>query len=52
MPRGGGGQPVACHFAEVMNPLNLAEQAAIQKAAHEAAQARRRAEAAEENAAV
>jgi len=38
VPRVGGGQPVACHFAEVMSPLNLAEQAAIQKAAHQAAQ--------------
>jgi peptide/nickel transport system ATP-binding protein/oligopeptide transport system ATP-binding protein len=38
IPRGGSQQPVACHFAEVMNPLDLAEQAAIQKAAHQAAQ--------------
>jgi oligopeptide/dipeptide ABC transporter ATP-binding protein len=37
IPRATGGQPVACHFAEVMSPLNLAEQAAIQKAAYEAA---------------
>jgi len=37
VPRAGGDHPVACHFAEVMNPLNLAEQAAAQKAAHEAA---------------
>jgi oligopeptide/dipeptide ABC transporter ATP-binding protein len=28
VPRGGTGQPVACHFAEVMRPLSLAEQAA------------------------
>jgi oligopeptide/dipeptide ABC transporter ATP-binding protein len=25
IPRGGTGQPVACHFAEVMRPLDLAE---------------------------
>jgi peptide/nickel transport system ATP-binding protein len=48
VPRGGGGQPVACHFAEVMNPLNLAEQAAIQKAAHEAAKLAAEAEVAED----
>jgi hypothetical protein len=39
VPRGGGEHPVACHFAEVMNPLNLAEQAATQKAAYLAARA-------------
>jgi oligopeptide/dipeptide ABC transporter ATP-binding protein len=39
VPRGGGEHPVACHFAEVMNPLDLAAQAAVQKAAHEAARA-------------
>ncbi len=26
VPRGGTGQPVACHFAEVMRPLALDEQ--------------------------
>ncbi len=43
IPRAGGDHPVACHFAEVMNPLNLAEQAAAQQAVHQAAQAARRA---------
>ena len=38
IPRAGGDHPVACHFAEVMNPLNLAEQARVQQAAHQAAQ--------------
>jgi oligopeptide transport system ATP-binding protein len=38
VPRAGGDQPVACHFAEVMSPLNLAEQARVQQAAHQAAQ--------------
>jgi len=36
VPRAGGDHPVACHFAEVMNPLNLASQALAQRAAHEA----------------
>ena len=26
VPRGGTGQPVACHFAEVMRPLALDEE--------------------------
>jgi len=39
IPRAGGDHPVACHFAEVMNPLNLADQAAAQQAVHQAAQA-------------
>ena len=39
IPRAGGAHPVACHFAEAMNPLNLAEQAAAQQAAHLAARA-------------
>jgi peptide/nickel transport system ATP-binding protein/oligopeptide transport system ATP-binding protein len=38
VPRAGGDHPVACHFAEVMNPLDLAGQAAVQRAAHLAAQ--------------
>jgi oligopeptide/dipeptide ABC transporter ATP-binding protein len=47
VPRAGGEHPVACHFAEVMNPLDLAAQAAVQKAAHEAARAAEAAQAAE-----
>jgi len=43
IPRAGGDHPVACHFAEVMNPLNLADQAAAQQAVHQAAQAARQA---------
>ena len=39
VPRAGGDHPVACHFAEVMSPLNLAEQANVQQAAHQAARA-------------
>jgi oligopeptide transport system ATP-binding protein len=31
-PRAGGDQPVACHFAEVMNPLSLESQRAAQEA--------------------
>jgi oligopeptide/dipeptide ABC transporter ATP-binding protein len=38
IPRAGGEHPVACHFAEAMSPLNLAEQARVQQAAHQAAQ--------------
>jgi len=38
VPRAGGDHPVACHFAEVMKPLDLAGQAAVQRAAHLAAQ--------------
>jgi oligopeptide/dipeptide ABC transporter ATP-binding protein len=33
----GGDHPAACHFAEVMNPLDLAGQAAVQRAARLAA---------------
>jgi oligopeptide/dipeptide ABC transporter ATP-binding protein len=36
VPRPGGQHPVACHFAEVLNPLKLAEQAGAQQAAVEA----------------
>jgi oligopeptide/dipeptide ABC transporter ATP-binding protein len=28
VPRGGAGQPVACHFAEVMRPLKIVDDAA------------------------
>jgi oligopeptide/dipeptide ABC transporter ATP-binding protein len=42
-PRPGGDHPVACHFAEVMSPLNLAEQADVQRAAHLAQKAAREA---------
>ena len=45
IPRGGGGQPVACHFAEVLNPLDLAAQVAIHQAARQAAQVAEAAEA-------
>ena len=38
IPRGGGQQPVACHFAEVLNPLDLAAQVEIHQAARKAAQ--------------
>jgi oligopeptide/dipeptide ABC transporter ATP-binding protein len=38
IPRGGGQQPVACHFAEVISPLDLAEQDRIRQAARQAAQ--------------
>jgi oligopeptide/dipeptide ABC transporter ATP-binding protein len=38
--RAGGDHPAACHFAEVMNPLDLAGQAAVQKAARLAAEQR------------
>jgi len=51
VPRAGGDHPVACHFAEVMNPLNLADQAAAQQAAHQAALAARAAQAAPQQAA-
>jgi peptide/nickel transport system ATP-binding protein/oligopeptide transport system ATP-binding protein len=37
VPRPGGQHPVACHFAEVLNPLQLAERAEAQHAAVEAA---------------
>jgi peptide/nickel transport system ATP-binding protein/oligopeptide transport system ATP-binding protein len=38
VPRGGTGQPVACHFAEVMRPLDLVE---TSKRAQRAAEAKR-----------
>jgi oligopeptide/dipeptide ABC transporter ATP-binding protein len=37
VPRAGGDHPVACHFAEVMNPLSLESQTAAQQAARLAA---------------
>jgi oligopeptide/dipeptide ABC transporter ATP-binding protein len=44
VPRAGGAHPVACHFAEELSPLDLAEQARVRAAAY---QAKRVAEAAE-----
>ena len=42
IPRGGGQHPVACHFAEVLNPLDLAAQVEIHQAARKAAEVARR----------
>ena len=39
VPRAGGQHPVACHFAEKLSPLDLAEQARVRKAAYEAKRA-------------
>jgi peptide/nickel transport system ATP-binding protein/oligopeptide transport system ATP-binding protein len=39
VPRAGGQHPVACHFAEKLSPLDLAEQATVRKAAYEAKRA-------------
>ncbi len=39
VPRAGGQHPVACHFAEKLSPLDLAEQAMVRKAAYEAKRA-------------
>ncbi len=39
VPRGGGKHPVACHFAEVLSPLDLEEQAKVRQAAYEAKRA-------------
>jgi oligopeptide/dipeptide ABC transporter ATP-binding protein len=36
VPRAGGDHPVACHFAEVLSPFDLEEQARVRKAAYEA----------------
>ena len=33
IPRGGGAHPVACHFAEIMKPLELAERTLVQQPA-------------------
>ncbi|CAN5249800.1 dipeptide ABC transporter ATP-binding protein [soil metagenome] len=38
IPRGSGQHPVACHFAEVLNPLDLAAQVEIHQAARKAAE--------------
>jgi oligopeptide/dipeptide ABC transporter ATP-binding protein len=38
VPRAGGQHPVACHFAEVMNPLELAERASMREGAFQAAE--------------
>jgi oligopeptide transport system ATP-binding protein len=43
VPRAGGQHPVACHFAEALSPLDLAEQERVRQAAYEA---KRKAEAA------
>ncbi len=39
VPRAGGEHPVACHFAEVLSPLDLAEQARVRQAAYAAKRA-------------
>ena len=39
VPRAGGAHPVACHFAEVLSPFDLEEQARVRKAAYEAKRA-------------
>jgi oligopeptide/dipeptide ABC transporter ATP-binding protein len=39
VPRAGGQHPVACHFAEVLSPLDLAEQARVREAAYAAKRA-------------
>ncbi len=39
MPRAGGAHPVACHFAEKLSPLDIAEQAKVRAAAYEAKRA-------------
>ena len=39
VPRAGGDHPVACHFAEVLSPLDLAEQARVRQAAYAAKRA-------------
>ena len=36
VPRAGGAHPVACHFAEVLSPLDLEEQARVRQAAYAA----------------
>ncbi len=41
IPRGGGQHPVACHFAEVLNPLDLAAQVEIHQAAQKGGRSRR-----------
>jgi len=39
VPRAGGQHPVACHFAEVLSPFDLAEQARVREAAYDAKRA-------------
>ena len=39
IPRAGGEHPVACHFAEVLSPLDLAEQARVRQVAYAAKRA-------------
>ena len=39
VPRAGGEHPVACHFAEVLSPFDLEEQAKVRQAAYEAKRA-------------
>ena len=39
VPRAGGKHPVACHFAEVLSPLDLEEQARVRQAAYAAKRA-------------
>jgi oligopeptide/dipeptide ABC transporter ATP-binding protein len=39
VPRAGGDHPVACHFAEVLSPFDLEEQAKVRQAAYEAKRA-------------
>jgi len=39
VPRAGGDHPVACHFAEVLSPFDLAEQARVRQAAYAAKRA-------------
>ena len=46
VPRAGGTHPVACHFAEVLSPFDLEEQARVRKAAYEAKRVAERADAA------
>jgi peptide/nickel transport system ATP-binding protein len=47
VPRAGGAHPVACHFAEVLSPFDLEEQARVRKAAYEAKRAAETLEAAQ-----
>ena len=39
VPRAGGEHPVACHFAEVLSPLDLEEQARVRQVAYAAKRA-------------
>jgi oligopeptide/dipeptide ABC transporter ATP-binding protein len=42
VPRAGGDHPVACHFAEVLSPFDLEEQARVRQVAYEAKRAAER----------